>query len=110
LEQFLKHWLGSSSITTDLFGEMRVLSADEVGCANGQCWTRNGLESRSEGEESLLSSILETGEIDPRFFLKPMTCEKLLARMQAKERDVPIKLLQILHAVATQSTSLTDKE
>jgi hypothetical protein len=83
-----------------LMNKFLIGHAEEIQCVNGQCWTRNGLEFRNGGEESLLSSILETGEIESRYFLKPTTCEKLLKRMEIKNKSIPPKLKIALEAVA----------
>ena len=108
LEQFLRHWLGSNSVTVDLFGETRALSAVEIHCVNGQCWTLNGSEYRNGGVESLLSSILETGEVESRYFLKPSTCERLLNRMKIRGKKIPPLLEEALIKIANEQSDTSN--
>ena len=57
-------------------------------CA-GESWTLNTSESHKGEEESLLSDILETGDIPPRFFLSRKACEGILRRADKRGKELP---------------------
>lgn len=58
----------------------------------GECWTLNTSESHKGEEESLLSDILETGEIPQRFFLSKKACEGILRRAEKRGKELPEQL------------------
>jgi len=58
---------------------------------------------RDEGVCSL-SSILETGEIDRRYFLSPRACAGILRRAEKRGKDLPPSLFAALTAVSTGRT------
>jgi len=70
-----------------------------MACA-GECWTLNSSESHKGEEESLLSDILETGEIPQRFFLSKKACEGILRRAEKRGKELPRVLLIALRLSA----------
>src|ERR1035437_2518825 len=103
LEKFLAKWLGQDSIQVDVFGELRVSLSEEIRCANGQCWTLNGSEWRNGAGVCSLSSILETGEVDSRFYLSPKACAGILRRAEKREKQLPMRLKKALMAQAAST-------
>ena len=77
-------------------GAMKASRWEIKECLNGLFWTRNGLEYRKDGDVSTLSQILETGMIDPQFYLSQTDCEKLLARATLRQRTLPLLFQQAL--------------
>ena len=68
--------------------------------SNGACSTRNGLEWRSGAVASTLSSTLERGPIDPRYFLSPKAAAGICLRAQRRGKTLPATLRQALEATA----------
>lgn len=64
---------------------------------------RSGSDWRSGGVACSLSSILETGPIDPRYFLSPIACAGILRRAAARGKELPAPLRLALEAVAAQA-------
>jgi hypothetical protein len=64
--------------------------------------TRNISEWRSEGVAYLLSSTLETGEIDRRFFLSAKACAGILRQAEVRGKKLPRLLEQALLMGAKQ--------
>ena len=69
-----------------------------MACA-GESWTLNTSESHKGEDESLLSDILETGDIPPRFFLSRKACEGILRRADKRGKELPEILRQALMMV-----------
>jgi hypothetical protein len=72
-----------------------------------ECWTLNTCEwgdgpepSRSAGDVSSLSDVLETGPLPPRFSLSKKACEGILRRSQRRAKVLPPMLKTALEAVA----------
>jgi hypothetical protein len=55
----------------------------------GESWTLSTSESHKGEDESLLSDILETGDIPPRFFLSRKACEGILRRADKRGKELP---------------------
>jgi hypothetical protein len=55
----------------------------------GESWTLSTSESHKGEGESLLSDILETGDIPPRFFLSRKACEGILRRADKRGKELP---------------------
>jgi len=101
---WLEKWLGVISVHQKVDGKTpAVLSAPEVS-SNGACWTRNGSEFRSGASVSSLSEILETGSVDPRYFLTAKACAGILRRAEKRGKALPPMLHQALQAVAGASS------
>ena len=73
--------------------------------SSGPLSTRNGSEWRSGAVACSLSSILETGPVDPRYFLSPKACAGILRRAEKRGKELPEPLRLALLAVATQEVT-----
>lgn len=67
---------------------------------------RNGSEFRRGAVASSLSGILETGEVDRRFFLSAKACKGILRRAEKRGKALPTILRRALEQVAEDSTDL----
>jgi hypothetical protein len=76
----------------------------------GQCWTLNTLASRSGASVSLLSDILETGALPPRYYLTKRACVGILRRAEKRGKALPVALHQALQAVAGVSSEQAKAE
>lgn len=68
----------------------------------GERWTLNTSESHKGEEESLLSDILEIGEIPQRFFLSKKACEGILRRAEKRGKELPEQLKMALVQVVRE--------
>jgi hypothetical protein len=86
-----------------------------------ECWTLNTCEwgdgpepSRSAGDVSSLSDVLETGPLPPRFSLSAKACSGILRRAERRGKALPPMLKAALEAVAglqeSQAHSTTHSE
>jgi len=79
-------------------------------------WNHTPAPSLSDAGVCSLSSILETGEIDRRYFLSPRACAGILRRAEKRGKELPETLRAALIAVAstareaTGTLSLTEAE
>ena len=76
------------------------------------CLTLNGAEhtgipvpSRSAGDVSSLSDVLETGPLPQRFSLSAKACSGILRRAERRGKALPPMLKAALKAVASQATT-----
>jgi hypothetical protein len=82
---------GSSGKTSQVFSAAAVT---EISPASSQPWLNSGMgtpieswtlvtsEYHNRAEESMLSDILETGDVPQRYFFSPGRCSLLLERME----------------------------
>ncbi len=61
-------------------------------------WTLNTSEFPNDAVGSMLSDILETGDVPQAFYLSAKACRGILRRAQAKNISLPERLRQILLA------------
>jgi hypothetical protein len=88
-------------------GKTPVWRSAQKDLSSGQFWTRNSCEwnpvlapcLKDEGVSSL-SEILETGEIDRRYFLTAKACKGILRRAEKRGKDLPTALRRALEQVA----------
>ena len=77
--------------------------------SSGQLSTRSGSEWRSGAVACSLSQILETGEIDPQYFLSPKACAGILRRVEKRGKTLPealrLALLSVAEKVVGQQNS-----
>lgn len=81
--------------------------------SRGECWTLNMCEwtvslvpfLKEDGVCSL-SDILETGAIQPRYYLSPDACRGILRRAESRGRELSEVLRQALEAQAGKSSSI----
>lgn len=123
LESWLGRWLGANLAFRVEGGERAELLSAKTGWSNGGCWTRNMSEwnltlapSLNDAGVCSLSSILETGSIDRRYFLSQRACAGILRRAEKRGKELPETLRAALIAVAstareaTGTLSLTEAE
>ena len=63
-----------------------------------ECLTLSISESPKDAEESLLSDVLETGSLHPRFFLSQTACQGILRRAEKRGKELPPILKKALEA------------
>ena len=104
---WLEKWLGASLTYRPAAGKTPVLLSARSGLSNGQLWMRNMSEwnhipeqSRSDEGVCSLSEILETGPIDPRYFLNAKACAGILRRAEKRGKELPTALRRALQQVA----------
>lgn len=123
LESWLGRWLGASLAFRAEDGERAALQSARTDSSSGACWTRNMSEwnhtpapSPNDAGVCSLSSILEIGSIDPRYFLSQRACAGILRRAEKRGKELPETLRAALIAVAstareaTGTLSLTEAE
>ena len=107
LVRWLESWLGSRLVFQQTDGKTPVWQSAQKDLSSGQFWTRNSCEwnpvlapcLKDEGVSSL-SEILETGEIDRRYFLTAKACKGILRRAEKRGKELPQALARALEAVA----------
>lgn len=100
---WLEKWLGASLPYRETAGEMPELLSAQGGLSNGQLWMRNITDWHKDASVCLLSGILETGEVDPRYFLSPTACRGILRRVEKRGKQLPEALNLAIQAVASQT-------
>lgn len=101
LQSWLARWqVWSSPNSLPKAGARKAPSLAPKQWSNGQSSTRNGSEWRKGAVACSLSQILETGTIDPRYFLSPKACAGILRRAEKRGKMLPTTLLLALQAVA----------
>ena len=74
-----------------------------------ECWTLSTSEwnhtrvpSRSDGGVCSLSDILETGGVQPKFYLSRKACEGILRRAAKRGKALPVALEAALREVVSR--------
>jgi hypothetical protein len=70
-----------------------------------ELWTLNTLEYPSDGVASLLSDVMETGDVPQRFFLSARACRGILRRAAKRGKSLPPSLAIALEAVGQREIS-----
>ena len=97
LQAWLVSWrVSMMSIPPQTAGEKKALRWAKMDCSNGAYLTRNGSDWRNGGSACSLSSILETGPIDRRYFLSQSACAGILRRAEKRGKQLPAALKQAL--------------
>ena len=99
LLSWLVRWQDSNSLRPATAGETKAWRSVKTDSSNGACWTRSGSDWRSGASACSLSSILETGPIDRRYYLSPTACAGILRRAGNRGRDLPSALSEALRQV-----------
>jgi|SRR5690606_34676246 len=99
LLSWLARWQDASSLSPQTAGDRKAWRWVTPDSSNGPCLTRNGSEWRSGGGACSLSSILETGPIDPRYYLSPKACAGILRRAEKRGKELPKPLHEALLSV-----------
>ena len=97
---WLVKWQDSASLYPKTAGEPKAWRWVRTDLSNGACLTRSGSEWRSGGVACSLSSTLETGPIDSRFFLSRTASEGILRRAERRGKTLPEALEMALRAAA----------
>jgi hypothetical protein len=71
---------------------------------------RNGSEFRNGAVASSLSEILETGEVDRRYYLTQKACRGILRRAEKRGKELPTMLRHALQQVAGDSSAQVTAE
>lgn len=99
LQAWLVSWQDSTTLQSPrTAGETKAARLATMECSNGALWTRNGSEWRSGAVACSLSSILETGPVDRRYFLSPVACAGILRRAEKRGKALPLLLEAALTA------------
>lgn len=106
LQSWLAKWLGPSSLSQKTAGKKPESHWEITALSNGAYLTLNTSDWRSGASVCSLSSTLETGPVDPRFFLSPKACAGILRRAEKRGKELPTMLRQALEQVAGDSIEL----
>lgn len=107
LLSWLVRWQDATSMSPKMAGERKAWRWATTGLSNGACLTRNGSEWRNGAAACSLSSMLETGQIAPQFFLSAMACAGILRRAGSRGKKLPHVLARALREVADSEQILT---
>jgi len=75
-----------------------------------ECLTLSISESPSVVVASSLSDILETGDVQQRFFLSAKACAGILRRAEKRGKSLPPSLAEALRAAASAPTSIATED
>lgn len=107
LLSWLVQWQDATSMSPKTAGELKAWRWATTGSSNGAFLTRNGSEWRNGAAACSLSSMLETGQIAPQFFLSAMACAGILRRAGIRGKKLPHVLARALREVADSEQILT---
>lgn len=108
---WLAKWLDASLIYPPKQNGKQVASVlVSADLSSGLLWMRNTAEHRSTlapslnaGDVCSLSEILETGQVDRRYFLTPKACQGILRRAEKRGKQLPPMLKAALVAASQPS-------
>ena len=105
LDIFLRLWSAGAFLFLQTDGETQESQSAEMGeeSLSGGCWTLSTSEFPKEEKESSLSSTLERGGVDPRYYLSKKACEGILRRAETRGKELPKELKEALEMVVTAS-------
>jgi hypothetical protein len=92
LLQWLERSLGPSLAFREMGGKTPELHLDRKGSASGAYWMRSGSEFRNGASACSLSEILETGQVEARYFLSARACQGILRRAEKRGKTLPTAL------------------
>ena len=107
LLSWLAQWQDAGSMSPQMAGARKAWRWVTPGLSSGACLTRNGSEWRNGAAACSLSSMLETGQIAPQFFLSAMACAGILRRAGSRGKKLPPVLARALREVADSEQILT---
>ena len=114
---WLDQWLAEIYRHRKVGGKKPELVSDETDSSSGACLTLNMSEfnhiperSRSDVAVCSLSSILETGAVDRRYFLSQKACAGILRRAEKRGKTLPQHLRRALAEVACSEPTSTVME
>lgn len=102
LLSWLANWLEPDYLYRETDGKAPELLSERTGCVNGACWTRSFSDWPSDAAVCSLSSILEIGEVDSRYYLSAKACAGILHRADKRGKELPTMLRLALQAVAVE--------
>ncbi len=82
-------------------GQTRVMCLDHKELSPGECWTLNISEWPNDADVCLLSQVLETASVPPRYFLSQTACAGILNRAERRGKQLPAMLEAALLSVVT---------
>ena len=98
LPMFLALWSAGAFLFLQTDGKTAESQSAETDgdLSNGVCWTLKSSEFPNDVVESSLSSILERGGVDSRFYLSKRACEGILRRANNRGKELPQMLKSAL--------------
>ena len=101
LPMCLALWRAGAFLFLSEDGEIADLSSTttEAESLSTVSWTHSFSEFPNEGVESSLSSILERGGVDNRYYLSKKACEGILRRAETMGKELPKELKEALEGV-----------
>ena len=90
-------------------GKTRVLSLAPSMAWPGAFSTPNISECPNAAKESLLSDVLETGDVPQKYFLSPKACAGILRRARNRRKEIPEPLRSALTQVAKAGKIVNQK-
>ena len=75
-----------------------------------ECLTLNTSEWPSDAVVSLLSDVLESGSLQPKFYLSPTACQGILRRAEKRGKKLPELLSRALQTVSKQHATTTQEQ
>ena len=101
LDMFLALWSAGAFLFLQTNGRTVESQSAEMGedLSNGVCLTHSFSESLNDVVESSLSSILERGGVDSRYYLSKKACAGILRRAESRGKELPKELKEALERV-----------
>src|SRR5574343_755864 len=100
LLKWLATWQDANSLSPATDGERKAWRWVSMDSSSGPCLTRSSSEWRSGAVVCSLSSTLETGAIDRRYYLSPKACAGILRRAERRGKTLPRALSEALTAAS----------
>ena len=106
LHMFLDLWSNGAFLSQQGDGKIRESAFQKMGLElrNGVCLTLNTSEFPNDVVGSSLSSILERGGVDRRFYLSQTACAGILRRAETRGKVLPKELQEALERVVSTKT------
>ena len=103
LPMFLALWSAGAFLFLQTDGRTAGSQSAETdgGLSNGVCLTLKTSECPRDGVESSLSSILERGGVDSRYYLSKTACSGILRRAETRGKELPKELETALRQVVS---------
>jgi hypothetical protein len=107
LQKWLAQWQDSKTLECPkTAGARKAQRWATMAYSNGLVFVRNGSGWRNGATVCSLSSILETGPVDRRYFLSAKACAGILRRAEKRGKTLPEMLRKALtHVVESESTA-----
>lgn len=99
LLSWLARWQDANSLSPKMDGERKAWRWVSTASSSGPCLTRSGSEWRSGAVACSLSSTLETGPVDRRYYLSPTACAGILRRAEKRGKTLPAALETALRSM-----------